>query len=136
MFLSFGIIQSINSHTARDKGLTNVGVWVSVGLNGDTCCLSHSFFVQTLLLPSFPVSFDLFCCLIVVLSHSYWFLSVLFSFPGFSQFFFFLSAIGFPFPRLLLQIRCLLFISFSLLSRLTEIGFFLLRKQYFYSNSN
>lgn len=59
-----------------------------------------------------------------------------FPFRDFPSFFFFLSAIGFPFPRLLLQIRCLLFISFSLLSRLTEIGFFLLRKQYFYSNSN
>lgn len=34
--VSFGIIQCRNSHTAQDKGLTNVGVWVSVGLNGET----------------------------------------------------------------------------------------------------
>lgn len=112
MFLSFGIIQSINSHTARDKGLTNVGVWVSVGLNGDTCCLSHSFFVQTLLLPSFPVSFDLFCCLIVVISHSYWFLSVLFSFLGFSQFFFFPFCHWFSVP------------SFALANKMSALHFF------------
>ena len=36
MSLSFGIIQYVNSHSARDKGSTNVGVWVFVGLNGDT----------------------------------------------------------------------------------------------------
>lgn len=118
MFLSFGIIQSINSHTAQYKGVTNVGVWVSLGLNGDTCCLSHSFFVQTLFLPTFPLSFDF----ILLFVHGYLsqlvVLSVLlFSFSWFSLFFFFLSL--FTFSRLLLQIRCVLFISFSLLSRLT-----------------
>lgn len=44
MSLSFGIIQYINSHWARDKGSTNVGVWVFVGLNGDTR-VSLSFFL-------------------------------------------------------------------------------------------
>lgn len=80
MFLSFGIIRSINSHTAWDQGLTNVGVWVSVGLNGDTCCLSHSFFVQTLLLLSFPDSFNLFCCAIMVIPYNYFFFC-LYCFP-------------------------------------------------------
>lgn len=89
VFLSFGIIRSINSHTARDKGLTNVGVWVSVGLNGDTCCLSHSFFVQTLLLPSFPVSFNLFCCLTMVISYNYCFCLYCFPFLDFPVFLFF-----------------------------------------------
>lgn len=110
MFLSFGIIRSINSHTAWDQGLTNVGVWVSVGLNGDTCCLSHSFFVQTLLLLSFPDSFNLFCCAIMVIPYNYFFFVFTVFLSWISQFF--LSSIGCPFPRLLLQIRCLLFISF------------------------
>lgn len=57
MFLSFGIIQSINSHTARYKGVTNVGVWLSLGLNGGHM-LSLSFF----LCPD-PVS-PLFSCFI------------------------------------------------------------------------
>lgn len=53
MFLGFGIIQSINSHTARAQGLSNVGVWVFVGLNGDTCCLSHFILCPDPVIPLF-----------------------------------------------------------------------------------
>lgn len=90
MFLSFGIIQSINSHTARYKGVTHVGVWVSLGLNGDTCCLSHSFFVQTLFLPTFPLSFDFILLFVRGYLSQLVVLSVLlFSFSWFSLFVFF-----------------------------------------------
>lgn len=120
MFLSFGIIQSINSHTARDKGVTNVGVWVSLGLNGDTCCLSHSFFVQTLFLPSFPVSFDF----ILLFVHGYLsqlvVLSVLlfsfFFFFGFSCFFFFLPLVFYVLSFALANKMCALHFFFSLVS--------------------
>lgn len=53
MFLGFGIIQSINSHTARVQGMSNVGVWVFVGLNGDTCCLSHFILCPDPVIPLF-----------------------------------------------------------------------------------
>lgn len=67
-----------------------MGVWVFVGLNGDTClCLSHSFFVQTLLLPSFPGSFDLSFVLTMVILHNTVFVFTVFftfSFSGFPSF--------------------------------------------------
>lgn len=111
MFLSFGIIQYINSHTARNKGSSNVGVWVFVGLNGDTCCLSHSFFIQTLLLPSFPVSFNLFSVRPwLSLTITGFVFTVFLSWT--SQLFFSLSSVGFSVP------------SFALANKMFALHFF------------
>lgn len=91
MFPSFGIIQYINSHTARDKGSTNVGVWVFVGLNGDTCCLSHSFFDP--LTPLFSSFIWFLFCSTMVISRSFWYCLYCFPFLDFPVFFSFLPLV-------------------------------------------
>lgn len=84
MFLSFGIIQLVNSHTARVKALSNVGVWVFCGSEWGHM-LSFSFFLCPDLVIPFDYSFHNIC--LYCFPHFY--------FPGFPSFPF--SSVRFPF---------------------------------------